>query len=87
MGRSRSLSKADKSEVISNLKKLRDAVPDKEAAGEACKGMYQCYKKGDKKCLEKIEQSLVKLSKSGGIAGGISGGAHRSRSKSRKVKK
>jgi hypothetical protein len=65
--RKRSPSQADRDPEIIAIKQLRDSIADKEAAGEACKGMYQCHKKADKACLDKIKATLTKLkAKSGG---------------------
>ncbi len=83
--RKRSPSKADKDEKIIAIKKLRDSIADKEAAGQACKGMYKCHKTADKKCLDGIVSKLNKLKeKSGGGYGKKrSSSKRRGRSRSR----
>ena len=89
----RSPSKADKDPKIIEIKKLRDSIADKEAAGMACKGLFACYKSGDHTvCLKKMKDDLLALKakesgpakESAKKAKGASGGkAKKRRSKSR----
>lgn len=86
----RSPSKADRDPVIIKVKALRDSIADKEAAGEACKGLYKCYKGADKACLERIMKKLNELKakedagdKKAAAKPKAGGGKARSRSRSR----
>lgn len=83
----RSQSKADRDPVIIEIKALRDSIANKEAAGEACKGLFKCYKdpKGNKECLATIRTKLEKLkaAEAGPTKASKSKGGRRSRSRSR----
>lgn len=82
----RSPSKADKDPKILDIKALRDSIADKEAAGNACKGLYKCYKSGDHTaCLAKMRADLLALKAKEGKskAKGADGGRVKRRSRSR----
>lgn len=82
----RSPSKSDRDPKVIEIKALRDSIQDKEAANEACKGMYKCAKLADKACLESIIKKLTALKAKEAKekpAPQKSGGRSRSRSRKR----
>jgi hypothetical protein len=96
MPKSRSRSKKPTPENLKHIVELRDKLQNamskqehKEEIGMLCKGMFQCGKQNDDKCLKNIENNLneklkevkkTKKIKSSSVKGG---GEQRSRSKKR----
>lgn len=57
--------KADDDPRIKKIKELRDSIPDREKAGETCKGLYKCYKTNKPVgCMDTYEKNLMKLKES-----------------------
>jgi hypothetical protein len=83
--------KEPKDPRIAEIYKLRDGLQstpeEKEASGLLCKGMYQCSKKDDQKCLDRIKSDLTAMvKKKGGGKKRSTSKRSRSRSKSRRRK-
>ena len=83
--------KEPKDPRIAEIYKLRDKLQstpeEKEASGLLCKGMYQCSKKDDQKCLDRIKKDLMEMAKKKGGGYKRSSSKKRSKSKTRRRSK